>query len=197
MTTTSGGQRQLVQAAAALTYHALAALAPDPLETAAALVQPPKRGQGDALRQRMSESRELAKVVGKWSSCRTFASASNVAAERPAGVGADWINLLQQEISRRLQPTPSGAAEGEASAATSEGDTIMQDEADEGGGAMDVAVSGEESEDSEGEGEGEEWDDDDSDGADEGNAHEDSDLGSALGTDDEDESDIASDGEGT
>ena len=57
MTAASGGKRQLVQAAAALTYHALAALAPEPLETAAALARPPRRGAGDALRQRLCESR--------------------------------------------------------------------------------------------------------------------------------------------
>ena len=57
MSATSGGKLQLVRAAAALTFHALSALAPEPLETAAALTQPPKRGRGDALRQRLCESR--------------------------------------------------------------------------------------------------------------------------------------------
>ena len=58
MLPSSGGRRQLVQAAAALIFHALGVLAPEPLETAAALTQPQKRGQRDALRQRLCANRE-------------------------------------------------------------------------------------------------------------------------------------------
>ena len=57
MSAGSSKRRQLLQAAAAVTHWALAALAPEPMVTAAALTEPPKRAGTDPMRTALSTSK--------------------------------------------------------------------------------------------------------------------------------------------
>jgi hypothetical protein len=57
MSAGSSKRRQLLQAAAAVTHWALAALAPEPMVTAAALTEPPKRAGTDPMRTALSKSK--------------------------------------------------------------------------------------------------------------------------------------------
>ena len=110
MSVSSSGRRELLRAAAAATFHVLNALAPEPLVTAAALAERPKRTkQADPMRLTLSEPKAVGKpqlldLIAKSELARELVYSYVCAAQRkePWAVKAQILSPFTAQYSLRL-----------------------------------------------------------------------------------------------